>query len=72
MRDAGLLDSALQRPRNPAAYAAPDAAATFLEANGWRFGASETDVVDTILALAAGYLGEHALADWFRANRRMA
>ena len=96
VRDGGLLDSALQRPRNLAAYGAPDAAAlaaslafgiarnhpfidgnkrtafvaaaTFLEANGWRFGAAETDVVVTFLALAAGDLTEAVLADWFRAN----
>lgn len=96
IRDAGLLDSALQRPRNLAAYGEPDAAAlaaslafgiarnhpfvdgnkrkafvaaaTFMELNGWRFGASEADVVLTTLALAAGEVGEDALADWFRAN----
>jgi len=96
VRDAGLLDSALQRPRNLAAYGAPDAAAlaaslafgvarnhpfvdgnkrtafvaaaTFLELNGWRFGASEAEVVVTILALAAGEMPEDALAGWFRAN----
>jgi death on curing protein len=100
VRDAGLLDSALQRPRNLAAYSDPDApalaaslafgiarnhpfvdgnkrtafvaAATFLEINGLRFGASEPDVVVTMLALAAGDLGEDALADWFRANSRPA
>ena len=98
VRDAGLLDSALQRPRNLAAYGHPDAAAlaaslafgvarnhpfvdgnkrtafvaaaTFLEANGWRFEASEAEVVITILALAAGDISEDALADWFRANSR--
>jgi death-on-curing protein len=106
IRDAGLLDSALQRPRNLAAalqrprnlaaYGEPDAAAlaaslafgiarnhpfvdgnkrtafvaaaTFMELNGWRFGASEADVVLTTLALAVGEVGEDALADWFRAN----
>jgi death-on-curing protein len=98
VRDLGPLDSALQRPRNLAAYGDPDAralaaslafgiarnhpfvdgnkrtafvaAATFLEASGWRFGASEADVVVTFLALAAGDLTEEALADWFRANSR--
>ena len=96
VRDAGLLDSALQRPRNLAAYGDPDAAAlaaslafgiarnhpfidgnkltafvaaaTFLEVNGSRFGASEADVVVTMLALAAGELSEDALADRFRSH----
>jgi death-on-curing protein len=98
VRDAGLLDCVLQRPRNLAAYGAPDAAAlaaslafriarnhpfvdgnkrtafvaaaVFLEANGFRFEASEPDVVVRILALAAGDLTEAALAGWFRANIR--
>jgi death-on-curing protein len=98
VRDAGLLDSALQRPRNLAAYGNPDAAAlaaslafgiarnhpfvdgnkrtafvaaaTFVEANGNRFEASEPDVVLTFVALAAGDLSEDDLADWFRRNIR--
>ena len=100
VRDAGLLDSALQRPRNLVAYGDPDAAAlaaslafgiarnhpfvdgnkrtafvaaaTFLELNGWRFGATEADVVVTTLALAAGDLAEDALAAWFHTNTRPA
>ena len=96
VRDAGLLDSVLQRPCNLAAYGEPDAAAlaaslafgiarnhpfvdgnkrtafvaaaAFLEINGYRFGASEADVVVTFVALAAGDVSEAALADWFRAN----
>ena len=98
VRDAGLLESALQRPRNLAGYSEPDAAelaaslayglarnhpfvdgnkrtafvaaATFLESNGWRFAATEPDVVVTFLALAAGELSEEALANWFRTNSR--
>ncbi|WP_353199350.1 type II toxin-antitoxin system death-on-curing family toxin [Sandarakinorhabdus sp.] len=96
IRDAGLLDSALQRPRNLANYGDPDApalaaslafgiarnhplvdgnkrtafvaGAALLELNGWRFGASEADVVVTFLALAAGDMTEDELATWFRAN----
>jgi len=99
VRDAGLLDSALQRPRNLAGYGEPDAAAlaaslaygiarnhpfvdgnkrttfvaaaTFLGLNGWRFEASEADVVVTMLALAAGDIDEPALAQWFRDNSRV-
>lgn len=98
VRDAGLLDSALQRPRNLAAYGEPDAAAlaatlafgiarnhpfvdgnkrtafvaaaTFIEANGGRFNASEADVVLTFVALAAGDVTEDELADWFRRSTR--
>lgn len=94
VRDFGLLNSALARPLNLAAYGEPDlpslAAAyafgiarnhpfvdgnkrtafvvpvTFLALNGLDFQASERDVVETILALAAGQLEEAALADWFR------
>ena len=99
VRDAGLLESALQRPRNLAGYGEPDAAAlaaslaygiarnhpfvdgnkrttfvaaaTFLGLNGWRFEASEADVVVTMLALAAGDIDEPALAQWFRDNSRV-
>jgi len=41
-------------------------AVTFLALNGLDFQASERDVVETILALAAGQLEESALTDWFR------
>lgn len=40
--------------------------ATFLVLNGRRLAASERDVVETFLALAAGVLDEDALAGWFR------
>jgi death on curing protein len=41
---------------------------TFLDMNGLRLAASDTDVVLTFLALAAGELSEGELAAWFRAN----
>ncbi|PWR20683.1 type II toxin-antitoxin system death-on-curing family toxin [Zavarzinia compransoris] len=41
-------------------------AATLLALNGMRLRASEKDVVETILALAAGRLEELQLAEWFR------
>lgn len=94
VRDLGLLNSALARPLNLAAYGEPDlpslaaayafgiarnhpfvdgnkrtafvVAVTFLALNGLDFQASERDVVETILALAAGQLEESALTDWFR------
>ena len=43
-------------------------AATFLELNGHPFAASERDVVETILRLAAGEISEAALAAWFAAH----
>ena len=39
---------------------------TFLELNGYAFGAADADVVATILALAEGQLTEEALTDWIR------
>lgn len=42
--------------------------ATFLALNGQRLTATERDVVETFLALAAGALAEDALAQWFRSN----
>jgi death on curing protein len=41
---------------------------TFLGMNGLRLAASDTEVVLTFLALAAGELSEGELAAWFRAN----
>jgi death on curing protein len=38
----------------------------FLELNGWRFDAEETEVVRAMVALAEGTLEETALADWIR------
>jgi len=44
--------------------------ATFLILNGRDLTATEIDVVETFLKLAAGALPEAELADWFRANSR--
>lgn len=46
------------------------AAAVFLELNGWEMDAPEPDVVRTMLALAAGELGEEEVAGWMRAHLR--
>lgn len=46
------------------------AAAVFLELNGWELDAPEPDVVRTMLALAAGELGEEEVAGWLRAHLR--
>lgn len=94
LRDQGLLESALDRPRNlhtygdeptlfelAAAYCAGIvgnlpyvdgnkragvlAANAFLELNGYVFDPPEVDVVNVIMALAAGELDDAALAVWF-------
>ena len=44
--------------------------ATFLILNGRDLTATEIEVVETFLKLAAGELPETELADWFRANSR--
>lgn len=44
------------------------AAATFLLLNGMRLNASEVDAYDVVVAVAAGNLGEEALAQWLRAK----
>lgn len=44
----------------------------FLAVNGLRLIASESEKIDTVLALAAGDLSEDALADWLRAQSRPA
>ena len=100
LRDAGLLESALARPRNAFAYGEGDlfvlgaaisvgivknypfvdgnkrtgfiAGVLFLELNGERFDASEADVVEMVLALAAGELTEAAYRDWLSASCRPA
>jgi death-on-curing protein len=99
IRDEGLLDSALARPRNLFAYS-PDAdipqlaahygfgltrnhpfvdgnkraafvtTALFLRLNGYRFAATRTDEIHTMLDLAAGHLSEGEFADWIRAHSR--
>ena len=44
------------------------AMATFQELNGWVFGASEAEVVQVMLAVAAGQCGQAELADWIRSH----
>ena len=94
VRDGGLLDSALNRPRHLFAYGKPTlfelaaayatgivknhpfvdgnkrtgflAAALFLEINGHSFTASEEEVVERTLALAAGAIGEADYAIWLK------
>ncbi|MCC7020707.1 MAG: type II toxin-antitoxin system death-on-curing family toxin [Ardenticatenales bacterium] len=44
------------------------AMAVFLELNGLRLEAPETDVVRTIIGLAAGDINEPSLADWLRSH----
>ncbi len=89
LRDLGLLESALARPRNLAAYGDPDAAALaacyayglasnhpfvdgnkrtayvalelFLALNGHQLTADDADCVTTMLAVAAGEMGEAGL-----------
>ena len=43
-------------------------AATFLELNGHRVTASETETVISVVALAAGEMSEPDFASWLRAN----
>lgn len=92
IRDPGLLESALSRPRQLFHYGDPSlpetaaasgagivknppfvdgnkrtgflAAALFLETNGYRFEATEEEVVERTLALAAGAIGEAEYAAW--------
>jgi death on curing protein len=42
--------------------------ATFLELNGWVLGATEPEVVQVMLAVAAGQGREPELADWIRSH----
>lgn len=44
--------------------------AVFLELNGLGFAATESEVVTTMVALAAGTIDEYALADWIRRHTR--
>ena len=39
---------------------------TFLGTNGYRFAATDAEVVDEILALADGRVSEDALAEWIQ------
>lgn len=98
IRDQGLLESALARPRNLFEYGEPGifelaaaymagivqnhpfvdgnkrtgflAGAAFLEINGLRFIANETDATQVILALASGCLSEQQLAEWLEKYSR--
>ena len=45
-------------------------AESFLGRNGFEVTATDAECVTTFLALAAGEIGEKALADWFRRNVR--
>jgi len=99
IRDEGLLESALARCVNRAAYE-PDstiaqlaaalafglaknhpfndgnkrialiASFLFVELNGFRVIATESDAYDTIYALAAGEIDESRLSEWFGQNMR--
>jgi len=40
----------------------------FLAANGRQIAVTQKEIVETVLALAAGALSEDALADWFRSH----
>ena len=96
IRDSGLLQSALAKPRNLFEYGEPDisdlagaymsgivknhpfvdgikrvgflAGAAFLEINGYRLIASETDAAQIILGLASGLVTEEQLVVWLREN----
>lgn len=98
VRDLGLLESALARPRNLLAYKEAEvhlgqyaaayakgivanhpfvdgnkrtaflASVTFLRLNGLVLTATKEDRVLTFWALAAGYLAEEQLAQWFEDN----
>ena len=99
MRDEGLLEGALARPRNLHAYeevedivilaacygvavaknhpfhdgnkrAAFLAALTFARINGVTVAADEADAAATMIAVAAGDIGQPELADWLRRNVR--
>ena len=98
IRDAGMLESALMRPRNLWVYAETPPPLTrlaaayafgissnhpfvdgnkrtalvvsfaFLDTNGTAVTASQEDAYATILALAAGEIGEQQIAEWFDRN----
>src|SRR5216683_792919 len=74
VRDAGLLQSALARPRQLHAYGDKRTGflvgVLFLELNGHDFTATEESAGQAILSLAAGTLDEPALAAWLRANAK--
>lgn len=98
LRDEGMLESALGRPENLAAYGSPTVfelaaayafgvarnhpfvdgnkrtafltAALFLSLNKYNLVAAEPEATATMMALAAGDLGEEEYATWLRAHSR--
>ena len=97
LRDRGLLESALARPRQHYSYAKGIdivelaalytigivqnhsfvdgnkragflAGVLFLELNGFDFTANESEVIQSVLGLAAGDIDEAGYAAWLRAN----
>ena len=98
LRDAGMLESAIMRPRNLWAYADAPPSLTrlaaayafgissnhpfvdgnkrtalvvsfaFLDVNAVAVTVSQEDAYETILALAAGEIGEQQIAAWFDRN----
>ncbi|MFI5353323.1 MAG: type II toxin-antitoxin system death-on-curing family toxin [Candidatus Binatales bacterium] len=95
IRDAGLLENALAKPRNLAAYRDDPsifdlaaaysvgiarnrpfvdgnkrmaflAAAVFLDLNGYELTPTEVEVVDTMIRLAKGAIGQKRLSIWFK------
>lgn len=97
LRDRGLLESALARPRQHYSYAEGIdivelaalytigivqnhpfvdgnkragflAGVLFLELNGFDFTANESEVIQSVLGLAAGDIDEAGYAAWMRAN----
>lgn len=96
IRDQTLLESAMARPQNLAAYGEPDIAAlaaayafgiarnhpfvdgnkrtaavvseTFLNLNGYGLAASDDELVQAFLSLAAGNWSEDKTAEWFRSH----
>jgi death-on-curing protein len=101
VRDEGLLESALARPRQMFAYSDREsdmvdlaaalaygiarnhpfvdgnkrtaivACETFIELNGGKLEADDTDLFPLVLALADGRLAAQELADWLRSHLRV-
>ena len=72
VRDIGLLESALARPRNPfldgnkrVAYVV---ARTFMLLNGHDIVAPQEEKYTVMMAVASGRITESELADWFAAH----
>lgn len=70
MRDEGLLDSELARAINThlAKNHAFLSIGVFLSMNGHKLVADQVDALQTMLAVAAGELGEKGLAAWIQKN----